>query len=378
MFQTLLLLGIACVIAAVVGGGLQIAGVGGLPVVDSVARQVLLAVVGVVIIVGDIVFIGPEDDRAPQPKEAGLPSDCVAELRATAAEASGDGSPTRQVTVKVDPGPAAIAIARQYAWVAHTDGKVTRIPLGTRGGRADPQPGVQVGSENERGQVSIAYGMGFAWMIKREGDRGFLAKIGRTRVSKEIRLDAPDNVAVGGGSVWVTDDDGRLSQWAPSNLRRVSTQDLHADPHGLWAGGRCVYVATTSPNGFIAFDAETSKRIRVFTVQGANEIAGGAGALWLTDITGKRLLRVDPREPSKAQAVPVGITPAVDALAAGKHGVWTSDGSRIVVRVAPYGEGDPATITLNGEPVGIAVDAGDPELVWVAREASAEITRLGP
>jgi hypothetical protein len=96
MFQTLLLLGIACVIAAVVGGGLQIAGVGGLPVVDSVARQVLLAVVGVVIIVGDIVFIGPEDDRAPKPKEAGLPSDCVAELRATAAEASGDGSPTRQ------------------------------------------------------------------------------------------------------------------------------------------------------------------------------------------------------------------------------------------------------------------------------------------
>jgi hypothetical protein len=48
--ETLLLLGIACVLAAIVGGGLELAKVAKIPAIASVRRQVLLGVAGVVLI----------------------------------------------------------------------------------------------------------------------------------------------------------------------------------------------------------------------------------------------------------------------------------------------------------------------------------------
>jgi hypothetical protein len=52
---TLLLLGIVCVIAAIVGGGMKAAGVD-IPVIHSVPRQVMLAVFGFAVIAGGIVL----------------------------------------------------------------------------------------------------------------------------------------------------------------------------------------------------------------------------------------------------------------------------------------------------------------------------------
>jgi hypothetical protein len=121
-----------------------------------------------------------------------------------------------------------VAISRWDAWVAHSDGRVTAIPLATRGGRVGPLAGVQVGTRHKQGPVGIAFGMGFAWITKREGDppRGFLAKIDRSGISKQVTLAVPDSVAVGGGSVSVTDDDGGLSRWAPGDLRRASRRPI--------------------------------------------------------------------------------------------------------------------------------------------------------
>lgn len=59
MNTTLLLVGIACVVAAVVGGGLKLAGAE-FPLLTSVPRQVLLAVVGLAVLL--ISFAGADDD----------------------------------------------------------------------------------------------------------------------------------------------------------------------------------------------------------------------------------------------------------------------------------------------------------------------------
>lgn len=60
MFETLLLVGVACVIGAVVGGGLKIANIE-VPVVSSLRRQALLAAVGLAIIALDVAFVEGED-----------------------------------------------------------------------------------------------------------------------------------------------------------------------------------------------------------------------------------------------------------------------------------------------------------------------------
>lgn len=55
MRETLVLLGIACVIAAVVGGGVKLSKIE-LPTVASVRRQILLAAVGIVLAIGGLFF----------------------------------------------------------------------------------------------------------------------------------------------------------------------------------------------------------------------------------------------------------------------------------------------------------------------------------
>lgn len=63
MFETLLLLGVACVVAAIVGGGLKIAKVAEIPLIDSIPRQALLGLAGAGLIVGSF--------WAPEPKPNG-------------------------------------------------------------------------------------------------------------------------------------------------------------------------------------------------------------------------------------------------------------------------------------------------------------------
>ena len=61
---TLLVMGIVCVIAAIVGGGSKAAGVH-IPVIDSVLRQVMLALFGFAVMAGGIVL---RDSERPSPE----------------------------------------------------------------------------------------------------------------------------------------------------------------------------------------------------------------------------------------------------------------------------------------------------------------------
>lgn len=55
MSETLIVIGLACVIGAAVGGGLKLKGVE-IPVISSLPRQALLAGIGVAVIVGAFAF----------------------------------------------------------------------------------------------------------------------------------------------------------------------------------------------------------------------------------------------------------------------------------------------------------------------------------
>lgn len=381
-YDALLLLGFACLVAAVVGGGLKLAGVD-IPVVDSLPRQVLLAVLGVVIIATALI-LGRDDDNDTDRDQtkAGLPPACVAQLTKGGRTAA-QSNPKVLGAIDVHRGPADIAVNHRSMWVAHADGRVTRIPLDSRASRLKPLPGVRVGSTRS-GQVDVAFGFQHVWVIKREFNpsRGYLAKIppsGSVEEIEQIRMAAPDNVATGEGAVWVTDDEGGLIRIDPSDLTRRRRERVQGETHGLWAKHPpCVYVATTDPDGFAVFDAPSGKRIGVYRVGGSGEIVAGGGALWLTDRRGEQaVLRVDPQEPEEARRISLPIAPHFDALAASDRGVWTADGERTVVGIDPSGRRDPRLIPVAGEPVAIAI-AGTPELVWVTQHASNQVTRIRP
>lgn len=66
MEATVLLLGLACIIAAVVGGGLKLAKVE-IPLVSSTVRQAILALVGVLLVVVSLQLFPSEPDDADEP-----------------------------------------------------------------------------------------------------------------------------------------------------------------------------------------------------------------------------------------------------------------------------------------------------------------------
>jgi hypothetical protein len=62
MSETIALVGIACFIAAIVGGGLKLAQIE-IPLIDSLPRQIMLAAAGVVIVILAVAGTGQQDDK---------------------------------------------------------------------------------------------------------------------------------------------------------------------------------------------------------------------------------------------------------------------------------------------------------------------------
>ncbi|MDX6679233.1 MAG: hypothetical protein QOE31_3285 [Solirubrobacteraceae bacterium] len=71
MAESLVLLGAFCVIAAVVGGGLTLSHVGTMPVVNSLARQLVLALCGAALIGGGIALRGGDEPPSSASGNAG-------------------------------------------------------------------------------------------------------------------------------------------------------------------------------------------------------------------------------------------------------------------------------------------------------------------
>jgi YVTN family beta-propeller protein len=145
-----------------------------------------------------------------------------------------------------------------------------------------------------------------------------------TRVVRATPLPrAPDAVALGFGSLWVTDSRANL-------VRRL-------DPES----GRTV------------------RRIHVGNDPVA--LAAGAGAVWVANRGDNSVSRVDPGTNSVSQAISVGESPA--ALAVGSGSVWVANaGEESVARVDPASNKVTDTISVDHHSQGLAVAGG---LVWV-------------
>ena len=312
---------------------------------------------------------------------------CARALKAADSDAADLGDAGEPRYFSVPPDPVDLVAKGASVFVAHEDGRVSRIAA------ADPSsPDVlsgKVGS-GPYGQVAIAEGSSALFVVRARGrsDEGAIAKVhprGGTLAHDD--LGKPDDVAVGGGWVWVTTDEFRLLKIDPQDLSVSDSFTIGADPHGLAIQGPCMYVATSRDHdGFIAYEAANGKEIgrypdaAVAPKGGVGEVAVGEGMLWLR---GSRLapfiLAVDPDAPD-AQPRVLDELPrraADDALAIGFGSAWTAaQGADVVYRI-DLDSGDRQEIPLQGRPVSIAITT-DPDYVWVALRDRDEVVRLEP
>jgi DNA-binding beta-propeller fold protein YncE len=274
-----------------------------------------------------------------------------------------------------------LALQGRTAWVACKEqARVVRLSLPA--GRRTATVGLD-------GQVTaVALGFGSVWALD-AGSTLYRIDPRKAGVTKRIQLGATAayNIWIGGGAVWVADDQGaailRVSPSADKVVARIRVGDGPAD---MVFRGSQAWVVTHRDNTIFRIDTTTNAPTRLGIVGGsdaaAERLALLGDALWITG-RGVSLVEVDPATGAVRRTVDVGGT-GIDVVAAA-GALWVPVRSAAVDRtgfptmtavrrVAPDGRVKTAATARGRVDVhGLAVGLGS---VWIADNTSGLLYRL--
>ncbi|HEX5929706.1 MAG TPA: serine/threonine-protein kinase [Solirubrobacterales bacterium] len=277
-----------------------------------------------------------------------------------------------------DPVPAGAAPLRITAsgagvWVSsERDGTLRRL---------DPESGEEVGRPLPVPGVS-GVAVGGKWLWATVPRRGELLRIdkGSGRVLEAIDVGgAPGPIALGGGRVWVADEEGRGVTAVNSEGGRIYRRGLapHAAPLRLAVGAGGLWVSSATAGNVRRIDLgnlEVGEPIAVG--RGPAGVTVARGLVWVANSRSDTVSRVDPsihavlRDPIEVGGRPGGID-------AGDSAVWVASASEdAVTRIdlaSGEREGDP--VGVGPEPGAVAIGAG---AVWVVNNGDGTVTRIEP
>ncbi|HLF68222.1 MAG TPA: ABC transporter substrate-binding protein, partial [Gaiellaceae bacterium] len=227
------------------------------------------------------------------------------------------------------------------------------------------------------GPTSVAVGEGSVW-VTNSLDRS-VSRIDPRTSGLVQRIDVggdPGGIAVGAGAVWVANSlDGTVSRIDPQTNRVAQTIQVGVTPTALAVNGREVWVTSAEERSVIRIDVVSGRVIdRISTGALGRGIAVGGGSVWITDGSSRTVVRLDARRGRIVDRIGVGNGPT--GVAFGDDFVWVAnslDGT--VSRIDPKTNTVTATIPVGEAPDGIAVGPG---VVWVSGEFSETIARIDP
>jgi YVTN family beta-propeller protein len=225
-------------------------------------------------------------------------------------------------TIGTGPGPISLAFGAGAVWVAETSHKLLRIDPNTylAGARRIPRGTADASAQKGEFRPSWVASDGAAVWATND------ATISRIEPAPDISVTATSagccgSVAIGAGSVWVTDSSGLLRLDAGTAARQAHV-DLPFEPA---------------------------------------DVAVGAGSVWATDQDRSAVWRIDPRTNTIVGTITVGKHPAGVEVGAGS--VWVASGDGTVSRIDPAANRVARTIEVGGTPNSVAVGSGQ---VWVS------------
>ncbi|MEX2106084.1 MAG: hypothetical protein WD810_04230 [Solirubrobacterales bacterium] len=196
-------------------------------------------------------------------------------------------------------------------------------------------------------------------------------------VGKPLRLGAGiSGVAVGAGSVWVSDPpDGEVLRIDPKTGTVVDRIDVGGRPGPIAFGGGRVWIADDDGAGISAIEAKGGRMVRrgLVTHAAPLRLGVGGGGLWVSSASTGTLRRIDLSTIRPGKAILVGRGPAGVTVA---HGlVWVANS-----RAGTVSTVDSTTQVLVGAPIDVGgqpggIDAGT-SAVWVAAVADDAVTRI--
>ena len=200
------------------------------------------------------------------------------------------------------------------------------------------------------------------------------------RVAQTIQLDGrPNGVAAVGDLVWVLRGRSRrLTALDADTGRRAGVRPVVGDlPANLSAGHRRLWVAIQRPPSVAEIRQPSGRRVGSIPipVRGAViAVAAGEGGVWVGVRSSPGLLfRLNPttREIVKR----VEIADGVQDIAVGAGAVWVVGRAADTVTRVDVGTGRQTTVNVGARPAGVAVGEGG---VWVTNNADDTITRIDP
>ena len=247
-------------------------------------------------------------------------------------------------------GPAYLA-AKNAVWAAHPasfyyagdrlryrDDALERLdPEEGRFARAVPVRRLPSGVALGEGSVWVSDLGG--WPGDRDYEGGTVQRVDPKagRVLAEVPVGrAPAAVAVGEGGVWVTNNlDDTVSRIDPRTMGATGTISVGDSPTGLVAGLGGVWVANSGGNTITRIDPDGDEPTRPIAVgDGPGGVALGAGSVWVANYLDDTVSRIDPAAMEVTETIRVGSGPV--GIAVGHGAVWVAAAhDRSLFRIDP-------------------------------------------
>jgi YVTN family beta-propeller protein len=227
------------------------------------------------------------------------------------------------------------------------------------------------------GPTSIAVGEGSVWVTNAYDRSVSRVELESGGVIQRIDVGGdPGGIAVGARAVWVANSlDGTVSRIDPVTNRVVQTIPVGVTPTALAVYGRALWVTSAEERSVTRIDVVRGRVVDRIPIDALGRgITVGGGSIWVTDGSSRSVVRVDARRGRVLDRIGVGNGPT--GIAFGDRSVWVAnslDGT--VSRIDPKTAVVTASIPVGEGPDGIAVGS---EAVWVSGEFSEEIARIDP
>jgi hypothetical protein len=217
------------------------------------------------------------------------------------------------------------------------------------------------------------------WVVRGRSRRltALDASTGRRAGRRPVAGDLPANVSAGYGRLWIAiQRPPSVAEIRHPSGRRVGaiTMPVRGAVIAVAAGEGGVWVGVRSNPGLLFRLSPTTRRIvkRVEIAGGVQDIAVGAGAVWVVGRTDDTVTRVDVGT-GRQRSINVGANPA--GVAVGEGGVWvTNNADDTVTRIDP-GSLVTRVIGVGDAPYRVGTGGG---AVWVANRNDSTLTRLDP
>jgi hypothetical protein len=229
--------------------------------------------------------------------------------------------------------PAGEAAGFGKLWVANQVGP-TLVPIGLKSHR---QEGRAVVLPAEGRPVAVAVGERAVWVGLR-GSPGHLLRVDprKREVAKDIVLpDGLQNIAVGGGAVWVIAR--RRNTVTRVDIASATQRPIFVGerPFGIAYGEGAVWVTNNGDDTVTRIDSGSLNTLVVETGRGPKGIAVGAGGVWVADSIASTLTRIDP-ETNAPVGPPIRVATNPYAVDVAGTDVWvTSPPTGQVQRLSP-------------------------------------------